>query len=203
MSRRVRDGIGSPSRWMEWHARHGTAGRAAYSGFTSVHGPLRSSGVDELGDPALEVHRVAAQAVVHQLLARVVLGVHEQTRVRRAVRPALPVRVLLAVAGGAALDERKDVRVADVDLLRRLAARVQEDALQVLGVHAHVGRERAAVARGAAHAAVGGVRPRFDRRADLVAAPAARAVAAAVVRARSREDRDEPSATRPRRRAGA
>ena len=61
---------------------------------------------DEVADAALEVHGVAAQAIVHQLLVRVVLGIHENGRVGRPVRSAGPLRVLLTVTGGAALYER-------------------------------------------------------------------------------------------------
>ena len=43
--RSLRGASGSPLRWTEWQARQGTAGRPAYSSFTNVHGPFRSSGV--------------------------------------------------------------------------------------------------------------------------------------------------------------
>ena len=56
---------------------------------------------DQLGDASLEVHAVAAQAVVHQQLSLVVALVQEDLRVAHAVGPVLPVGVLLCMATGA------------------------------------------------------------------------------------------------------
>src|SRR5574340_453681 len=81
--------------------------------------PLAIDRRDEIADPPLEVHGVAAQAVVGELLLPVLLGVEEDRRVGRAVRAASPVCELTPMAGGAAADHRRDVLLAQADLDRK------------------------------------------------------------------------------------
>ena len=71
---------------------------------------------DQIADAALEVHRVAAEAVVHQERLLVVVIAQEDLRVGGAVRSRGPACVFFAMALGAALLDLQNVVCLEANL---------------------------------------------------------------------------------------
>ena len=185
-------GIGLPRVCIAWHARHGIAGRLASSGANRRHGPAVLIGADQVADAALEVHSVAAQAVVLKRLPGVVLPVEEDPRVGGGVRARLPVGELLPVALLAARQHVGKVGLAEPDGLGDAPAEMPGHAMQVVQVKRRVQGQRVAVAGAATHVSVSREGPLVVRALDLVTARAAASPAGLVVQLRGarREQQD-------------
>lgn len=87
---------------------------------------------DQVADAALEVHRVAAEAVVHQERLPVVILAEENLRIGCAVWPGRPARIFFAVTLGTAFLDRENVVCFQADLLRDPAAQVRHQLSQIL-----------------------------------------------------------------------
>lgn len=102
---------------------------------------------DDFTDRSIEMHSVAAQAVVHQPAFSVVRRIGEDSIVFDAVRSGVSLRELLLMAGSALFSHRIHVRGAEEYSFGRLTRQVRTQAAQVIG-------RRAFVAGGAIHIAM-------------------------------------------------
>ncbi len=128
------------------------AGEAGHHGLLcefSVLQPPRAVNInrrDKVANASLEVHRVAAQAVVVYLLLLVLRGVEEDVGISRAVATGAPRCELLLVTTLASRSHSEYVSVFEFRLLRGFAAQVRYHPTHVLQVEACVQREHIAMA---------------------------------------------------------
>ncbi len=115
------------------HARHGGLIGEMRAG--DAPRALRVLRLDEITDRAIEVHSVAAQAVVHEAALGVVDGVCKDLLIRSAVGADVPARVLLLVTALAVRRHGEHIDVAQADGLRNGAEDVHADMAQ-LGLEA-------------------------------------------------------------------
>ena len=140
---------------------------------------------DQIADAALEVHRVAAEAVVHQERLLVVVIAQEDLRVGGAVRPRGPACVFFAMALGAALLDLEDVVRLEANLLGDFSPNMRRQLANVLQMKAGVKGQDVAVAFRAGDVAVRGLVPVAVRLPDLVALGAGLSSRIAVIKARA------------------
>ena len=163
-------------------------GRAV--GQVGLSKPPWACGIDgshQVADAAVVVHPVAAEAVVHQLLFPVVLGVKENLLVGGAVQAGGPGGPLLFVARPAALVDAKIVAGSEPDLLRHFPAQVGDQAAHVVQVEPRIQREDVAVAGGALDITVRRGVPVRVRLPDLMAPGASFPVGILVIEAGRRQ----------------
>ena len=96
-------------------------------------GPVVFMRLHHVADGAVEVHAVAAEAIVHQVLLRVLHGIGEDLLVGGAVRAGVPGCVLLLVAVLAVGYHRDNIHVAQADGLRQRAEEMDADVAQLGG----------------------------------------------------------------------
>ena len=84
-------------------------------GILVIHGPNHAP------NPAIRVHPVTAQAIVHQEALPVVPFTGKGPRIGHRVGAGTPLRELLPVAAAALLRHREDVRGWQVNLFRNIA----------------------------------------------------------------------------------
>jgi hypothetical protein len=100
------------------------------------------------------------------------------------VRPRLPIRELLPMAGPASLQHGRQVAVAQMHLLRHVAAHVRIEPLQVV-------QRRRSMALPTLNAAMAGGMPCVIVRLDLVTPGARRAAGRSVIDARARHQQHQ------------
>ena len=196
----------APSRWIAWQVRHGIAGRLAYSGFTSVHGPLRSSGVTRSPMPPSKCMPWQRRQSSISCWLALCSGFRKMPAYGVPCGPPCHSANSCRWQAAQRSTSGRDVCVADADLLRHLAPRVPPR--RAAGSSRATARppRTSAVALAAAHVAVARSAATPRSGADLVAARAAAPSLALVVGAGSREDQDEAErrqAPRARRAGGA
>ena len=136
------------------------AGHAGHGGLVGKIGARNEPGtggilrLNEVADRSIEVHAVAAEAIVHQAAFGVVGWIGEDLCVGRAVRTGMPRGVLMLMAFLAVRSHRKYVNIAEMNCFRRVAAEMYADVTQLGGkarlmaIHA-----RGAAVRGTVHRA--------------------------------------------------
>ncbi len=97
-------------------------------------GSMRVLGLDHLADGAVEVHAMAAEAVVHQAPLGVMRGVGKDLAVGGAVRTRIPGGVFLLVALFAVGNHLEHVHIAQAEGFRHVAEEMYTDVAQ-LGAH--------------------------------------------------------------------
>src|SRR5579872_5797153 len=86
----------------------------------------------QITNSSIEVHGVAAQAIIHQVLAMVVAVVEEDFFVSSGVRSGRPVRILLLMAFLTALAHPQYIVILEPYLLGDLTAQMSNEAMNVL-----------------------------------------------------------------------
>ncbi len=120
-------------------AMHLVAGHAGHGGLVSEVGARDVPGaggvlrLHEIAYGSVEVHAVAAEAVVHQAAFCVVCGIGEDLRVSGAVRTGVPRSIFMLVAFLAVSGHREDVDVAQADGLWRLREEMDADVAEFGG----------------------------------------------------------------------
>ena len=97
----------------------------------------RSFGIErrhQVTNAAVEVHGMAAQAIVHQVLAVIVSVVQKNLFVSGGVRPRGPIRILLLMAFLAAAAHAQHIVGLESHLFRYFAAQVGRQATNVIEV---------------------------------------------------------------------
>src|SRR5208283_830126 len=138
-------------------------------GGQKLPGPLSVEGRDELADATFKEHAVAAETIVHQKTAAVVLLIEKNGFVGDAVRAILPLRGFLLMALLAAADHGIDVQSAQADGIAVSTADVLDQAAGVPQMEAGVEGENLAVASAARNGAVTRGLPGRVLGADFVA----------------------------------
>jgi len=157
---------------------HGVIGESG-----RIHAP-RARGVDggdQAANGAFEVHPVAAEAIIHQELAFIVVGVEKDVGVGGAVGAGAPVGDFLLMAFLAADDHGENIFGAEAGFGGSVAAEMSEDAADVVEVESGVEGEDVAVAIGAGNVTMRGDVPVRVGLPDLVAGGAGAAVRALVI----------------------
>jgi hypothetical protein len=132
-------------------------------------GTFRIQRRDEFADAAFKEHAVAAETIVHQEAAAIVLLIEENALVCDAVRAVLPLRSFLLMAFLAAADHGVDVPIAQADGIAVSAANMLDEAAGVPQMEAGIEGKNFAVARAACDGAVTRGLPGRVFRADFVA----------------------------------
>jgi hypothetical protein len=109
---------------------------------------------DEVAHGSLEVHAVAAETIVHQDSAAVVVGIEEYALIGSAVRAGLPIGEFRLVAFLAATDHFEYVGGAEFRRFGSLAAEMDEYATHVVDMESGVESENVAMACAAFYIAV-------------------------------------------------
>ncbi len=118
---------------------HLVAGHAGDGGLVSEVDARDVPGTDgvlrlhEIAYRSVEVHAVAAEAVVHQAAFCVVGGIGEDLRVSGAVRPGVPGCVFVLMAFLAVCGHRENVDVAQADGLRSAPNEMHADVAKLGG----------------------------------------------------------------------
>ncbi len=152
--------------------------------------PPRTFGIQrshQVPNAALEMHAVAAQAIVHQQALPVVPCIQEQALVSRAVRPAPPLGELLAVARPAPLHQPRNIALAQANRVGKTLPHMLHQAPQIPQMETRVQRRDLAVAGAARHVPVARCVPRIVIPANLVAARAGSAGVVLVIQAARRK----------------
>ena len=124
---------------------------------------------NKFADAAFKEHAVAAETIVHQEAAAVVLLIEENAFVGEAVRAIPPLRGFLLMALLAAADHGVDVQSAQADGIAVSAADVLDQAAGVPQMEAGIKSKNLAVARATSNGAVTRGLPGRVLRANLVA----------------------------------
>ncbi len=158
---------------------------------------------DQFGNATLEVHAVATETIVHQLVCGVVLLVEENSRVAGAVRSRMPRGVLPAMTTRATFGHGLHVVIGESNSLRQIASHVRNKAHGIVPMKRRVQRERSSVAFLAGDASMTRGMPIVVHGLHFVAACAAASAARFVVEARARHQQDQGQDCRGRDKNGA
>src|SRR5579862_308674 len=122
----------------------------------------------QITNSSIEMHGVAAEAIIHQVLAMVVAVVEKDLFVSSGVRSCGPVRILLLMAFLTALAHPQYVFILEPYLLGYLTAQMSNEAMNVFEMKSKIESENISMANGARHVAMSGRVPVGVRLPDFM-----------------------------------
>src|SRR5579872_6889427 len=142
----------------------------------------------QITNSSIEVHGMAAEAIIHQVFAVIVAVVEKYLFVSSGVGPCRPIRVFLLMAFLTALAHPQYIVILKPHLLGDLSAQMSNEAMNVLEMKSKIESENISVAIGARHVAMSGRVPVGVRLPDFMTPRARSPARVAIVNTAARKN---------------